>query len=116
MYENIEYKAKNGNIYIINGDSPDLFDDFSHKVMLSIENKTQKNTFTYYISISHPLWEMHWKIDPESEETVNKIKEIYLEKAKRLIDSGKEEYLDVTMTPINVPKELDEALESLKQT
>lgn len=115
MYENIEYKSKNGYTYIINGDSPDLFDDFSHKVMLSVENKTQNNTFTYYISISHPLWEMHWKVDPNSEETINTIKEIFLEKAKRLIDSGKEEYLDVTMTPLNTPKELKEALESLKQ-
>ncbi|MGD9581079.1 MAG: hypothetical protein AB7V50_06880 [Vampirovibrionia bacterium] len=114
MYENIEYKASNGKTYIINGDAPDLFDDFSHKVMLSIENKTNNNSFTYYISVSHPLWEMNWKINPESEELTNSVKEFFLEKAKRLIDSGKEEYLDVTMTPLNTPKDLTEAIEALK--
>jgi hypothetical protein len=39
---------------------------------------------------------------------------MYLEKVKRLIDAQKEEYTDLTMTPLNTPKDLDEALQSIK--
>lgn len=114
MYDNISYTAKNGNEYIINGDSPDFLEDFSHKVLFSIENKAKSSSFSYFIGIAHQLWEFNWKVNPQSKELMEKVKAIYLEKAKRLIDEGKEEYLDITMTPLNTPKTIDETLKALK--
>lgn len=115
MYENIKYTSKQGEDFVLNGDSPDFLEDFSHKVLFSIENVTSKQTFSYYISIAHPLWEFSWQITPDNEQKVAKVKEIYLEKAKRLIDSGKHEFLEITLTPVNTSKNLDEALKNLKE-
>jgi hypothetical protein len=112
MFENIEYQA-HGATYIISGSSPDLFEDFSHKLLFSIENKTQNKTFSYNIGIAHQLWAL-WQISESNEEKLSKVKEMYLEKVKRLIDAQKEEYTDLTMTPLNTPKDLDEALQSIK--
>lgn len=112
MFENVVYKANN-NEYILNGDSPDYLTEFSHKVLFSIENKTINTTFSYNIGISHPLWAGFWKIDSSNAEQIEKVKNIYLEKAKRLIDAQKEEYTDITLTPLNMPKDLDEAINSL---
>ena len=110
MVENLKFKANNGDEYILNGDFSTFTEDFSHKVMFSIENTTRNNTFTYYISISHQLWAATWKVDEESEETLKKVQQVYLNKAKSLIEQGKEEFLEMTMTPLNSPKELEEAL------
>lgn len=113
MFENIKYTS-NGYDYLINGDAPDLVDDLAHKVLFSIENITTKATFSYNIGISHQLWDSHWNIHPNAEPQINTLKEIYLEKVKRLIDSKKEEYIDVTLTPLNTPTNIDEALKSFK--
>ncbi|MEW5821979.1 MAG: hypothetical protein AB1782_17425 [Cyanobacteriota bacterium] len=115
MYDNIKYTSINGQEYVINGDAPDFFEDFSHKVLFSIENTSKKMSFSYYVGVAHQLWEFCWKVTPENEELIAKVKEIYLEKAKRLIDSGKEEYLDVTLTAANTPSNIDKALEKLKE-
>lgn len=115
MYDNIEYVTKDGEKFVLNGDSPDFLEDFSHKVLFSIEKLSENQTFSYYISIAHSLWEFNWLITPEDEQKVAKVKQIYLEKAKRLIDSGKHEFMEITLTPANTSIKLDEALEKLKQ-
>jgi hypothetical protein len=111
MFDNIEYNT-GGKQYVINGDAPDLIDDLSHKVLFSIEDVKENKTFSYNLGIAHQLWSA-WNIDPNNEEQLAKVKQIYLEKAKRFIDSGKEEYLDITLTPVNTSKDLDEALNAL---
>lgn len=116
MLINIEYTSANGDKYIINGGAPDLFDDLSHRGMFSIEKPADNITFTYHIGISHQLWEACWNLKKGSVLDEEKVKDVYIEKIKRLIDAGKEEYIDVTLTPVNTPKSIKDAIEKLKQT
>lgn len=116
MFNNVKYKAINGNEYIINGDPSDIINDLSHKVLFSIQKVNSNLTFSYNISISNNLWEYCWKIAPNSESQLIKVKEIYLEKAKRLLDSDIDEYTEITLTPVNTPDNLNEAVSRLKQS
>ena len=112
MFDQIIYTA-NGNEYIINGDAPDLSNEFVHEVLFSIENKTKNSSFSYHIEIDPMLWKMYWKVDPQNEEHIDKICNLLLEKAKAFINKGHEEYLEVTLTALNTSKNLDEALTTI---
>lgn len=116
LFKDVHYTATTGKEYIINGGTDDFIEELSHKILFSIETSDKTKSFSYQVGIAHALWSNSWNITPENKDQIEKVKSLYIEKAKRLLDANKEEFIDITLTAVNTSSTLDDAVNIASQS